>query len=332
MHGHSNLVNENETSHCAFLGMTAVIRSTPMRQLMNHVEKVAKSNAVVLVTGETGSGKEVIARAIHHHSLRCGRPWIDVNCAALPDHLLESELFGHERGAFSGADSLKQGMFELANGGTLFLDEIGELDLRMQVKLLRVLDGTPYYRLGGTRKVTADVRVVAATNVDLRQAVEKGTFRRDLYHRLDQVRLEVPALRSRPGDVEALAEYFLSKEAPHLQFSPAALDALASYSWPGNVRELRNAVVKAALAAEGELIGIRDLPAAIRGPQPTHISQGRTLDDLEQQAIFNALSETGGRQDRAARLLGISQRTLIRKLKIYGSQDVSRLAVSELAS
>jgi len=332
MHGNFNPEKGNDSSLCAFVGMTAVIRSAPMRQLMQTVEKVAKSNAVVLVTGETGSGKEVIARAIHHHSLRCALPWIDVNCAALPDHLLESELFGHERGAFSGADSLKQGLFEVASGGTLFLDEIGELDLKMQVKLLRVLDGTPYYRLGGTRKVTVDVRIIAATNVDLRQAVEKGTFRRDLYHRLDQARLEVPALRSRPGDVEALAQFFLDKEAPQLRFSPAALETLAAYSWPGNVRELRNTVVKAALAAGDEVITLRDLPPAIGGPQPTRISYGRTLDDLEQQAIFSALSETGGRQDHAARLLGISQRTLIRKLKIYGSQERSRAAVSELAA
>jgi len=308
--------------------MTAVIRSTPMRQLMQTIEKVAKSNAIVLVNGETGSGKEVVARAIHHHSLRCARPWIDVNCAALPDHLLESELFGHERGAFSGADSMKQGLFELASGGTLFLDEIGELDLKMQVKLLRVLDGAPYYRLGGTRKVSVDVRIIAATNVDLRQAVENGSFRRDLYHRLDQARLEVPPLRSRPGDVEALAHFFLQKEAAHLRFSPAAMEALQSYSWPGNVRELRNAVVKSALAAEGDAIVLRDLPPVLYAAKQNGSSQGRTLDDLEQQAILSALSETGGRQDRAARLLGISQRTLIRKLKIYNSQDTLRTPIA----
>src|SRR5579871_208876 len=218
----------------SFLGMTAVIQSAPMRQLMHKVEKIAKSSAAVLIIGETGSGKEVVARALHHHSLRCGKPWIDVNCAALPDHLLESELFGHEKGAFSGADSMKQGFFELANGGTLFLDEVGELDLKMQVKLLRVLDGTPYYRLGGTRKVTVDVRIVAATNVDLRAAVEKGTFRRDLYHRLDQARMEVPPLRARTDDVEALAHFFLHREAPHLQFTPAAMQTMRSHAWPGN--------------------------------------------------------------------------------------------------
>ncbi|HEV3200716.1 MAG TPA: sigma-54 factor interaction domain-containing protein, partial [Bryobacteraceae bacterium] len=190
----NDAATSGESSSCSFLGMTAIIGSTPMRQLMRAVERIAKSNAAVLITGETGSGKEVVARAVHHHSLRSTRPWVDVNCAALPDHLLESELFGFERGAFSGADSMKQGLFEVGHTGTLFLDEIGDLDLKLQVKLLRVLDGTPYYRLGGTRKVSVDVRIVAATNLDLREAVGKGTFRRDLYHRLDQARMEVPPL------------------------------------------------------------------------------------------------------------------------------------------
>jgi len=316
------LTSENGANLHSFLGMTAVIRSQPMRQVLATVQKISKSNAAVLVTGETGSGKEVIARAIHHYSLRCTRPFIDINCAAFPDHLLESELFGYEKGAFSGADSVKQGMFELANGGTLFLDEIGELDVKMQVKLLRVLDGTPYYRLGGTRKVVSDVRIIAATNVDLREAVEKGAFRRDLYHRLDQVRVEVPALRTRAEDIDALAQFFLNQEAPHLSFSDSAIDVLQSYSWPGNVRELRNAVVKAALTAEGNEIDTHDLPQGLRtAPIASRVPGGRTLDQLEQQAIYSALSETGGRQDRAARMLGISQRTLIRKLKIYGREE-----------
>ena len=316
----------------SFLGMTAIIRSAPMRQLMVTVEKIALSRAAVLITGETGSGKEVVARAIHQQSLRCAKPWIDVNCAALPHHLLESELFGHERGAFSGADSLKQGLFEMANGGTLFLDEIGELELKMQVKLLRVLDGAPYYRLGGTRKISTDVRIIAATNVDLLQAVENGSFRRDLYHRLDQAHLDVPPLRSRSEDVEALADFFLSKEAPHLRFSADAMRALKAYSWPGNVRELRNTVLKAAMVAEGEEITATDLPSGLDHP-PAGLGSSRcTLEELEQQTILRALSQTGGRQDHAARLLGISSRTLTRKLKIYGSQENSRNPVSTLGS
>lgn len=319
----------SETNQYSFLGLTAVIQSAPMRQLMRNVEKIGKSSAAVLVIGETGSGKEVVARALHHHSLRCGKPWIDVNCAALPDHLLESELFGHEKGAFSGADTMKQGFFELAHSGTLFLDEIGELDLKMQVKLLRVLDGTPYYRLGGTRKVTADVRIVAATNVDLREAVEKGTFRRDLYHRLDQARLDVPALRGRIDDIEPLANFFLSKEAPHMRFSAAAIDALRAYTWPGNVRELRNVVVKAALLAESNEIDLGDLPSSLSEIEVSNNLAARTLDALEQRAIFDALSETGGRQDRAARMLGISQRTLIRKLKTYNAQERGLAVVAQ---
>jgi len=302
----------------SFLGMAAVIRSPQMQDLMRRAERTAKSSAAVLITGETGSGKEVVARAIHQFSLRCSRPWIDFNCAALPDHLLESELFGYEKGAFSGADSMKQGLFEAAHGGSLFLDEIGELDLKMQVKLLRVLDGTPYYRLGGTRKVAVDVRIIAATNVDLREAVDKGAFRRDLYHRLDQARLEVPALRARPEDIEALAQYFLEREAPELTLSEEAIDALCAHSWPGNVRELRNIIVKAALNAEGDEVTADDLPIS-RSTAINPRAGAQTLDALEQQAILNALAETGGRQDRAARLLGISQRTLIRKLKLYNN-------------
>jgi transcriptional regulator with PAS, ATPase and Fis domain len=303
-----------------------------MQQLMNSVRKLARSNATVVITGETGSGKEVIARAIHHYSLRCARPWVDVNCAALPDHLLESELFGYEKGAFSGADAVKPGLFELANGGTLFLDEIGELDLKMQVKLLRVLDGAPHYRLGGTRKVSVDVRIVAATNVDLREAVDRGRFRRDLYHRLDQAHLEVPPLRAQPDAIEALARYFISVEAPHLWLAADAIQALREYSWPGNIRELRNVVTKAAIAAESDRIEPANLPDGICGAHVSPSTAAGTLDEMEQRAILSVLSETGGRQDRAAKLLGISRRTLIRKLKIYEWQDGCRVPCAAMAS
>src|SRR5579885_2432147 len=180
-----------------FLGMHAIIASEPMRRLMDIVQRVARSSATVLITGESGSGKELVARAVHHYSMRAHRPWVDLSCAALPEHLLESELFGYDKGAFSGADSCKPGLFELADQGTIFLDEIGELDPRMQVKLLRVLDGVPYYRLGGTKKVQVDVRVVAATNQNLEKAVEEGRFRSDLYHRISQFNLRVPPLRQR---------------------------------------------------------------------------------------------------------------------------------------
>src|SRR6202035_3849123 len=213
-----------------FLGMPAVISSPGMRQLIELAERIAQSNAAVLITGESGSGKELIARAVHHYSLRCAKPWVDVSCAALPENLVESELFGYEKGAFSGADSPKQGLFELAHHGTIFLDEIGELDLKMQVKLLRVLDNVPYYRLGGVKKVTVDVRIVAATNQDLERAVAEGRFRSDLYHRLSQFVLMVPPLRRRHEDTTALALHFLTQQDPNLSYSPEAMAILESHT------------------------------------------------------------------------------------------------------
>src|SRR5712692_3400976 len=215
----------------SFLGMPAVVRSKAMENLLSLAERVARTNATVLITGETGSGKELIARALHHYSLRHSKPSVDVNCAALPEHLVESELFGYEKGAFSGADSVKQGLFELAHTGTLFLDEIGELDHKMQVKLLRVLDGTPYYRLGGVRKIKVDVRILSATNVNLEDAVRAGKFRSDLYHRLSQIHVKVPPLRERPDDVVGLAELFLQQQDARLSFSPDAIELLRRYSW-----------------------------------------------------------------------------------------------------
>src|SRR3984957_11791954 len=220
-----------------YLGMPAIISSPGMRQLIDLAERIAQSNAAVLITGESGSGKELIARAVHHYSLRCAKPWVDVSCAALPEHLVESELFGYEKGAFSGADSPKPGLFELAHHGTLFLDEVGELEPRMQVKLLRVLDGVAYYRLGGTRKVTVDVRIVAATDQDLEQLVDPGSFRGGLYHGLGHLSLRVPPLRECPEDLPPQPEHFLKQTNPRLSFSAEALQILAGHSWPGNVRE-----------------------------------------------------------------------------------------------
>src|SRR5712691_4816315 len=212
----ASMTTRHETRE--FLGVPAVFASDAMRHVLSQVEKVAVSNATILITGESGSGKEVIARAVHHYSLRCSKSWVDVNCAALPENLLESELFGHEKGAFSGADSLKPGLFELANHGTLFLDEIGDLDLRMQVKLLRILDGTPYYRLGGVKKVSVDVRLIAATNQDLKAAVQQGHFRSDLYHRLCQIKISVPPLRERKEDIVPLALHYLAQQKRGLRF------------------------------------------------------------------------------------------------------------------
>jgi len=303
----------------AFLGIQAVIASSRMQSLMRFVERIARSKAAVLVTGESGAGKEVVARAVHEYSPRAGKSWIDINCAALPDHLLESELFGFERGAFSGADAPKPGIFELAHQGTLFLDEIGELNLKSQSKLLRVLDGYPYYRLGGTRKIDIDVRIVAATNADLQQEVRAGRFREDLYHRLNQVHIPVPALRERPEDIEPLAQLFLRQENADLVLSAEALAALACYSWPGNIRELKNLVARLAATVDGAMISRVDLPPEFQpesdefDAEPMH-----SLDRLEQEVILHALEQADGQRTRAAEMLGISRRTLIRRLKMYG--------------
>src|SRR5580700_10711165 len=258
-------MDQHVSAECTrvFLGMPAVVASDPMVRLLAMVERVARSTATVLITGESGSGKEIIARAVHHYSPRTHKPWVDLSCAALPEHLIESELFGYDKGAFSGADGNKAGLFELAHQGTIFLDEIGELEARMQVKLLRVLDGAPYYRLGGVRKITVDVRVVAATNRELEIAVGEGRFRNDLYHRLSQVTLRVPPLRKRADDIAPLACYFLEQQDSRLRFSEAALDVLLGHSWPGNIRELRNVVIKAALLADGETIVPEDLPLTL---------------------------------------------------------------------
>lgn len=315
-----------------FLGMTAIIVSEPMLRLMELVERVARSSATTLVTGESGVGKELVARAVHYHSGRAGKPWVDFNCAALPEQLLESELFGHERGAFSGADSAKPGLFELAHQGTIFLDEVGELDARLQVKLLRVLDGAPYYRLGGIRKVSVDVRVVAATNRDLERAVGQGRFRSDLFHRLSQFTLHVPPLRSRPADIEPLARHFLAEHFPGLELGSSAVGALRNYSWPGNIRELRNAVIQAGVMSQGGQITAQDFRLrAVTSPlndvapydedSDGPEEDSGSLETMERRMIEEALAATGGHQQKAAARLGISRRTLSRKLKLYESEQ-----------
>jgi transcriptional regulator with PAS, ATPase and Fis domain len=313
--------------------MPAIISSPGMLQLIELVERISQTNAAVLITGESGSGKELVARAVHHYSLRCSKPWVDVSCAALPEHLVESELFGYERGAFSGADSPKPGLFELAHQGTLFLDEVGELEPRMQVKLLRVLDGVAYYRLGGTRKVTVDVRIVAATNQDLEHMVETGQFRSDLYHRLGQICLRVPPLRERAEDIVPLAEHFLKQTNLQRYFSSDALQVLERHRWPGNVRELRNVVTKAAVLARGEeILGNDLLLAPLRAPVETApavpMVPSANLDGMERNTILRVLAQTNGHQQRAAELLGISRRTLSRKLKLYGREAVRQSCAS----
>jgi transcriptional regulator with GAF, ATPase, and Fis domain len=306
-----------------------------MKRLMLMVERVAHHNAAVLIIGETGTGKELIARALHFHSLRGDKPWIDVNCGALPEHLVESELFGYEKGAFSGAESSKPGFFELANKGTLFLDEVGELEPKLQVKLLRVLDGVSYYRLGGTKKVAVDVRLIAATNRDLDKAVHEGRFRGDLYHRLSQFQLRVPPLRERKEDIALLAEYFLKATHPEAQLSASASAILEAYRWPGNVRELRNLMLRAGALCSNNVVQPSDLPTEVEYfeapmraaasvpqrigsfPPPTSPAAptGGGLRDVKKQRILEALGRHKGHQGLASEELGISRRTVSRQLK-----------------
>lgn len=349
----------------SFLGMSAVLCSRPIRDLFARIERIAKSDFAVLIHGESGSGKELAARAVHHYSSRNRKAWVDLNCAALPEQLIESELFGYERGAFSGAETAKPGLFELASGGTLFLDEIGDLDLRLQTKLLRVLDGVPFFRLGGTKKVETDARIVAASNRDLHELVQTGKFREDLYHRLAQVCVSVPPLRERIEDIAPLAELFLNQYAKGRSFTADATRALEAYTWPGNIRELRNVVVQSILLAPDGAICTLDLPETVqdayaRLPQeecdlkrlyaavhngitegglteevlPTapcrSAPHGAMLENMERRLILEVLQQTGGHQERAAQLLGISRRTLGRKLRHYEqTSDTLALAVEE---
>ncbi len=315
---------EDEVAHTVSRkldGVNLILASPTMHRFMRMVDRVAGHTESVLITGETGTGKELIARTIHQSSHRRSRPWVDINCAALPENLVESELFGYEKGAFTGADSSKPGLFELADKGTLFLDEIGELQLQTQVKLLRVLDGYPFYRLGGHRKITVDVRIVAATNQDLDAAVAAGRFRQDLFHRLGQFQLRVPPLRERPEDIVALAEHFLSLKTPGSSFAADAVSALLSHSWPGNVRELRNLIARVAVESKNPEIQRSQIGGAMSGGP---VAQRQTasmpvgnLDSMEEQMIIRALERSGGHRSQAAEQLGISRRTLSRKLKEY---------------
>ncbi len=302
-------------------GTNLILASPLMHRFMRMVDRVAGHTESVLITGETGTGKELIAHTIHQSSNRRSRPWIDINCAALPENLVESELFGYEKGAFTGADSSKPGLFELADKGTLFLDEIGELQLQTQVKLLRVLDGYPFYRLGGHRKIQVDVRIVAATNQDLDAAVIAGRFRQDLFHRLGQFQLRVPPLRERPEDIVALAEHFLALKTPGSSLAPEAVSALLSHAWPGNVRELRNLIARVAVESREPEIRKSQITDAMSGNpvaqrQSASIPVGN-LDSMEEQMIIRALERSGGHRSQAAEQLGISRRTLSRKLKEY---------------
>ncbi|NKC34000.1 sigma-54 dependent transcriptional regulator [Falsiroseomonas selenitidurans] len=313
-----------------------VARDPAMLAVLARAAQVARAEASVLITGESGTGKEVLARHLHAASRRAARPFVALNCAALPETLLESELFGHEKGAFSGAVATRKGKFEQADGGTLLLDEIGEMDPRLQAKILRVIQEREVDRLGGGAPVRVDVRILAATNRDLLAEVRAGRFREDLYFRLDVVRLRLPPLRERPADILPLAEHFARRYAdanglPRRALSPAARASLAAHPWPGNVRELENAVHRAVLLAEGAEIG----PEAIElTPAPAAPGQvalatgvealvGRTVDDVERDLIIGTLSHCLGNRTRAAEILGISIRALRNKIQDYRASGLA---------
>jgi two-component system response regulator AtoC len=312
-------------------GTTGIIyRSQAMAKVMTLVERVSGSASSVLVTGETGTGKELVARALHEEGCRKGGPFVAVNCSAISSSLMESELFGHVKGAFTGADREKQGLFAAADGGTLFLDEIGELPLELQPKLLRVLQEGEILRVGETRPRKVDVRVLAATARDLREEVEKGRFRDDLFYRLAVVEIQIPPLRERPEDIPLLAENFVRRIAaregrplPHIQVD--AMEILRGYPWPGNVRELENFMEKTMIFCRGELIDLDSLPWEVRRRnrnETESLSLKQATMRLEGEYIRRALAATGGNRTRAARLLEISLRGLLYKIKEYGIEQV----------
>lgn len=322
-----------------------VYRDPAMAALMARAEQLARAEASVLITGESGTGKEVLARHIHAHSRRNRGPFVALNCAALPETLLESELFGHEKGAFSGAVAARRGRFEQAEGGTLLLDEIGEMDLRLQAKLLRVIQEREVDRLGGTGPVRVDVRILAATNRDLPGEVRAGRFREDLYFRLNVVALHIPPLRARPGDILPLAEHFALRYAdanglPRRPLSPPAAARLLAHSWPGNVRELENTLHRAVLLAHGPEItpdaielmapppevapatATATAPSAVNPAEPIAALVGRRMDEVERDLILETLGRCLGNRTRAAEILGISIRTLRNKLAEYRGQGL----------
>jgi DNA-binding NtrC family response regulator len=308
-------------------------QSPPMQAVFDTVRQVAPARTTVLLLGESGTGKELIAKALHQLSPRAQGPMITVHCAALAPTLLESELFGHEKGAFTGAYERRIGRFEQAQGGTLFLDEIGEIDATVQVKLLRFLGERSFERVGSNKTLTADVRLIAATNKNLQDQVKEGKFREDLFFRLAVVPIVLPPLRQRGGDIPLLAGTFLKEFARENdknvnEFTPEALEALMNYAWPGNVRELRTAVEHAVVLTRGEKIGLRDLPAALRVAAPAGGSArlpaqpDLTVAEAEKQLMLRALKECAGSRTEAAKKLGMSRRTLHRKLHLYQLEDV----------
>jgi DNA-binding NtrC family response regulator len=298
-------------------------QSSAMQQVFDLIRDVAASEATVLITGETGTGKGLAAKAIHSHSPRCEGPYVVVNCGAIPEHLMESELFGYEKGAFTDAKQTKKGRLELAHGGTLFLDEIGEISMRMQIDLLRVLEDRVFYRLGGTQPIEADFRVIAATNRNLEQAIREGRFREDLYYRLNVVSFAMPPLRRRKEDIPLLADNFLLRYAqethrPIDKISRETIDEMMIYDWPGNVRELENAIERAVVVGKGRQILPEELPISCRKPEAGPRAQ--RLKEMEKELIHRILQENGWNIARSAKILGIDRSTLYSKIKRYQLQ------------
>jgi two-component system NtrC family response regulator len=328
------LISENRllrTQLSERFGFQGIIsQSSAMDQVLNIAGRVASSNAAVLITGETGTGKELVAKAVHFSGSRRDKPFIVVNCAALPETLLESELFGHEKGAFTGADRMRRGRFEIAQGGTLFIDEVGEIPLSLQVKLLRVLQEKTFERVGSSSPLEGDVRIVAATNRDLESMIRQGLFRADLYYRLNVVSIRIPPLRGRREDIPPLVDEFLQRFSKEngkqiTGISREAMDALMKYSWPGNVRELENIVQQSVVLSRSSTITRDDLPIRVSEPHPEGSGpegmQGsftEKVEAFEQMMILGAMKEAGNVQTRAAEMLGISERHLRYKLKKYG--------------
>jgi len=329
---HQRLLEENISLHQKleerYRFENIIAKSPKMQQVIEVIKVVAKSNATVLITGESGTGKELVTRAIHSQSYRKDKPFVAVSCAALPESLLESELFGHEKGAFTGAHVQRQGKFEIANRGSLFLDEIGEMSANIQVHLLRVLEEKEFTRVGGNELIKVDVRVISATNKDMKKAIASGQFREDLYYRLNVVTIELPLLRERKEDIPLLAQHFLKKFAMENQkeitgFSPEAIDFLLKYEWPGNVRELENAIERAVILTKNSYIEVADLPP--KSLTLAHsASSGKGLREINKNHILNILSETGKNYSKAARILGISRVTLYNKIRAYGL-DVKKI-------
>ena len=306
-------------------------RSDAMREIFGTVERVAPSRATVLLCGESGVGKDLIARAIHHHSPRDGRPFVKINCTALPENLMESELFGYEKGAFTGANTTKPGKFEQADTGTVFLDEIGDVPASVQVKLLRILQEREFERLGSNKTRHIDVRVLAATNVDLRAALEQGTFREDLYYRLNVLPINIPPLRERKEDIPFLAEHFVKKlkkdlGTPVQSISEAAIQRLLEYHWPGNVRELENVIERSMVLATSSVLEAGDIKLDL-APKPRiaasdgFLPEGMTLDDYERSIIREALHRANGNKSQAARLLGLTRNALRYRLSQMGIES-----------